>query len=73
MIVPPLILGSAGIILGFVGRARAKEGAEHGSLATWAIALGIVALVLAVVLFLVVVALPVSFGGSSMGEPIPVN
>jgi hypothetical protein len=74
LVLPPLVLGPAGIILGSEGRARARRGADHGSLATAAIALGIIALVLFAMLLVVFLAgMQVTSGGGNIevSRPMP--
>jgi hypothetical protein len=78
MIFPPVILGSAGIILGRKGRALAQRGADHGTLATGAVVLGIIAVVFFAVELLLFLGLmlPASGGGVRMievGTPVPVE
>jgi hypothetical protein len=45
-----IVLGPLAIIFGSVGLSRARRGAEHGTMAAWAIGLGILDIVLWVVL-----------------------
>lgn len=48
-----VILGPLAIIFGSVGLSRARQGAPHRTMSVWAIALGIVALVLFVIVIAV--------------------
>jgi hypothetical protein len=50
LILLAMVLGPLAIIFGSIGRSRARRGAEHGTMATWAIGLGILDIVLWVVL-----------------------
>lgn len=48
-----IVLGPLAIIFGSIGRSRARRGAEHGTMAAWAVGLGIADIVLWVVLLAV--------------------